>query len=140
MARVVRPHVQVMASMRPLGIGLLVGLAVSATATAGYVYARRVGLEVAAPADALVLPAGGPASSKAANGSVTTIVEVTPAPWPAEARAIQRLTSLGIPVRVVVRRADGPVRFVVRKAGGGQLAAVFRNRADAERLSLVSPP
>lgn len=118
---------------------LVLTVAAVVVAAGAYAYARQVGVEVRTSADALVPPAMAPPSLKSADGRVTTVVQVTPAPWPEEAGTIHWLSSLGIPVRVVVEQDDGPVRFVVRKAAGGRLVAVFQTQADAERLDLVIP-
>ena len=123
----------------PLRVLLGVALASTAVAVVAYAYAKHVGIEVSTSADAFVLPAMGPPSSKSVDGSVRTIVEITPAPWPAEARTIHRIVSLGIPVRVVVRGDPRPIRFVVEGAAKGQLAAVFQSPSDADALFLTVP-
>jgi len=124
---------------RPLRVLLWAAIAsVAAVVMGAYAYARHVGIEVSTSADAFVLPARAPPSSKLPHGSVRTIVEITPAPWPSEARTIHRVASLGIPVRVVVRGDHRPIRFVVQGADD-QLAAVFQSQSDAEALDLMVP-
>lgn len=104
-----------------------------------YVYVSQVGIEVGTSADAFVLPAMAAHSSKLADGSVRTTVEITPAPWPSETRTIHRIVNLGMPVRVVVADGPRPIRFVVKRVAGGQLAGVFQSQADADALKLFVP-
>ena len=123
--------------IRPAGRGLLATtIALLIVAALAFAQLRRVGVEVKTTADAFVLPAIGPPSARLADGRVSTVIDTTPAPWPAEATTIYRLSSLGIPLRIVVQERSRLVRFVVRRAAHGKLVAVFADQADAQAVGL----
>jgi hypothetical protein len=100
-----------------------------------YLYFRFVGLEVITTPGAFAIPVVEQLTTATADGKTRAVIEITPAPWPSEAKLIYRLARFGIPVQVVLKNEEAPGRFVIVGVdGAGHLVTVFDTKADANSV------
>ncbi len=107
-------------------------LLVIALTLGGYLYFRSAGVEISTSSDAFAIPAVDQLVHVKPDGKADALLDITPAPWPEEARSIYRLASIGIPVRVSVQ--DGKVQrhFVIVGVDGKEHLVVSAvSKADA---------
>lgn len=101
-----------------------------------YLYFIFVGVEVVTSIDAFAIPAMDQPFTMNEDRKTELFIDITPAPWPTEARLIYRLASIGIPVRIVIPNENKKQGFVVDRVNAqGHLVVFSESKVDA--LSLL---
>jgi hypothetical protein len=98
----------------------------------GYLYFRSAGVEISTSVDAFAIPAVDQLVHARPDGKAELLLDITPAPWPDEARSIYRLASMGIPVRISVQDGKSKRHFVIVGVDGkDHLRVSSASKADA---------
>jgi hypothetical protein len=100
-----------------------------------YLHFRSVGVEVVTSLDAFATPAVEPLSYTNTDGKTESLLDITPAPWPSEAKSIYRLALAGIPVRISLQVGTQHRNFVIDRVNPeGHLVVVSETKADAQSI------
>jgi len=98
-----------------------------------YLILRQVGLDIKTTTEAFAIPATENLIYKNSDGATASLLDITPAPWPAEAVWIFRWAQIGVPVNITVNDVSPPISFVISGINhNGHLIVIHKNSLVAE--------